>query len=160
MQSGTPIAQRKRMNPAALIHRVGRRCATHRRQPRCAEAVALAAFVILITLGCRDSGGPAGPEPAIAGEWSGSAYAWSVRFDARFTQDGQEVGGTGHFSSPIESGDFTVTGTLVGRDVDLVLTSTELGATAFRGRFTGADRIEGTFDPEGSYETGLTLYRD
>ena len=116
--------------------------------------------MLLLGLACRDSGGPVGPDPVIAGDWSGSAYAFTVRFDATFTQAGQAVGGNGHFSSPIASGDFTVTGTLVGERVELVLTSTELGATAFRGRFTGADRIEGTFDPSGSYETSLTLYRE
>ena len=118
------------------------------------------ATIIMASIACRDSGGPVGPDPAIAGDWSGSAYAFTVRFDANFTQAGQAVGGTGHFTSPIASGDFTVTGTLVGDDVNLVLNSTELGATAFRGRFTGADRIEGTFDPSGNYETHLTLYRE
>ena len=83
-----------------------------------------------------------------------------MQFDATFTQSGQNVGGNGHFSSPIASGDFVVTGTLVGEDVNLVLTSAELGATAFRGRFTAADRIEGTFDPSGDYETHLTLNRE
>ena len=124
-----------------------------------ARAFAIAT-VMVATTACRDSGGPVGPDPVIAGDWSGSAYAITVRFDATFTQSGQAVGGNGHFSSPIASGDFTVTGTLIGDDVNLVLTSTELGATAFRGRFTGADRIEGTFDPSGSYETRLTLYRE
>ena len=121
---------------------------------------ALLVVVIALALGCRDSGGPVGPDPVIAGDWSGSAYAFTVRFDATFTQAGQAVGGNGHFSSPIASGDFTVTGTLVGQQVDLVLNSAELGATVFRGRFTGADRIEGTFDPSGDYETRLTLFRD
>lgn len=121
---------------------------------------ALVLATVLLGSACRDSGGPVGPDPVIAGDWSGSAYAFTVRFDATFTQSGQAVGGNGHFSSPIASGDFVVTGTLVDDDVNLVLTSTELGATAFRGRFTGADRIEGTFDPSGSYETRLTLYRE
>ena len=129
----------------------------HPRRGRHWLALGLALFA---TLGCRDSGGPAGPDPVIAGDWSGSAYAFTVRFDATFTQAGQAVGGNGHFTSPIASGDFTVTGTLVGRDVDLVLNSSELGATVFEGRFTGADRIEGTFDPSGDYETDLTLFRD
>ena len=123
--------------------------------------IALAVCAIVTTLGCRgDGGGPVGPDPVIAGDWSGSAYAFTVRFDATFTQAGESVGGNGHFSSPIASGDFTVTGTLDGNDVDLVLNSTELGATVFRGRFTAADRIEGTFDPSGDYETRLTLYRE
>lgn len=129
------------------------------RQARIAR-FALAILAIAMTLGCRgDGGGPVGPDPVIAGDWSGSAYAFTVRFDATFTQAGQAVGGSGHFSSPIASGDFTVTGTVDGKDVDLVLNSTELGATVFRGRFTAADRIEGTFDPGGGYETRLTLDR-
>lgn len=122
---------------------------------------ALAIVLALWTLGCRgDGGGPVGPDPVIAGHWSGSAYAFTVRFDATFTQAGQAVGGNGHFSSPIASGDFTVTGTLDGSDVDLVLNSAELGATVFRGKFTAVDRIEGTFDPSGDYETRLTLNRE
>ena len=128
--------------------------------PRWLRTLALAVLA-LAALGCQgDGGGPAGPDPVIAGDWSGNAYAFTVRFEATFTQAGQSVGGNGHFSSPIASGDFTVTGTLVGSDVNLVLTSTELGATAFRGRFTAADRIEGTFDPSGDYETRLTLNRE
>ena len=96
----------------------------------------------------------------IAGTWSGTAYAHTVSFEATFTQSGNSVGGSGHFSSPIASDDFTVSGTLDGSDVDLLLTSSELGATVFRGRFTGADRIEGTFDPSGDYESDLTLERN
>ena len=115
----------------------------------------------MATAGCRgDGGGPLSPNPVIAGDWSGSAFFFTVRFDATFTQDGQAVGGNGHFSSPIASGDFVVTGTVIGREVDLVLNSAELGATAFRGHFTAADRIVGTFDPGGRYETDLTLNRD
>lgn len=121
----------------------------------------LAILVIVALGGCRgDGGGAVGPNPVIAGDWSGTSHFFTVRFEATFTQSGQTVGGNGHFSSPIESGDFTVTGTLVGREVDLVLTSQELGATAYRGRFTAADRIEGTFDPSGEYEMQLTLDRD
>ena len=121
----------------------------------------LLAAVVMVAAGCGgDGGGALGPNPGIAGDWSGTAYFWTVRFDATFTQDGQAVGGTGHFSSPIASGDFTVTGTVIGREVDLVLNSAELGATAFRGQFTAADRIVGTFDPGGQYETALTLVRD
>ena len=126
-----------------------------------AVRTATLAILVLATVGCRgDGGGPAGPDPVIAGDWSGNAYAFTVRFDATFTQSGRNVGGNGHFTSPLASGDFTVTGTLSGNDVNLVLTSAELGATAFRGRFTAADRIEGTFDPSGDYETRLTLNRE
>lgn len=129
------------------------------RAGRVARLLALVAASMLS--GCRgDGGGPAGPSPVIAGTWRGTAYAHTVSFEATFTQTGQSVGGTGHFSSPIASDDFTVTGTLDGVDVDLVLTSSELGATVFRGRFTAADRIEGTFDPDGDYESELTLERN
>ena len=122
--------------------------------------VLLLAAMVMVAAGCGgDGGGALGPNPVIAGDWSGTAYFWTVRFDATFTQAGQSVGGTGHFSSPIASGDFTVTGKLDGRDVDLVLNSAELGATAFQGRFTAADRIEGIFDPSGDYEMPLTLRR-
>jgi hypothetical protein len=125
------------------------------------SGLAVASLSIVPSLGCRgDGGGPVGPTPVIAGNWSGSARLGTVDVEATFTQAGESVGGTGHFSSPLASGDFTVTGTLVGTRVDLVLTSTELGATVFRGRFTARDRIEGTFDPSGRYETDLTLDRD
>ena len=138
----------------------GRRWPASRASSRDFRALALT-ILALATLACRgDGGGPAGLDPVIAGDWSGNAYAFTVRFEATFTQAGESVGGNGHFSSPLASGDFTVTGTLVRKDVNLVLTSTQLGATIFRGRFTAADRIEGTFDPSGSYETRLTLNRD
>ena len=128
---------------------------------RVLSRAAFAVVAVIMALGCRgDGGGPTGLDPVIAGDWSGTAYAWTVRFDATFTQSGQTVGGFGHFSSPLASGDFTVTGTLVGTQVNLILNSAELGATAFRGKFTRADRIVGTFDPSGTYESALTLDRD
>ncbi len=120
----------------------------------------IVALVILAGACKGDGGGPAGPAPSIAGEWTGTAVAHTVRFEASFTQSGDAVGGSGRFSSPVASGDFTVAGTLEGADVDLVLTSAELGTTAFRGRFIAADRIEGTFDPGGEYELDLTLDRE
>ena len=123
-------------------------------------AAACLALVLAVTACKGDGGGPVGPDPVISGRWTGTAKAYTVQFSANFTQSGDAVGGSGRFSSPIASGDFVVTGTLAGSDVDLILTSEELGATAFRGRFTGADRIEGTFDPNGSYELDLTLDRD
>ena len=90
----------------------------------------------------RDAASP--ESPSIAGSWSGSAYLGAVEFDAEFTQDGENVGGTGAFSSPLGSGPFTITGTVRGRDVQLTLISTEFGVTTFAGRFTGANTIEGT----------------
>ena len=111
--------------------------------------------------GCRgDGGGPVGPDPSIAGRWHGSAYLGLVDFRATFTQAGDAVGGTGYFSSPDASDDFTVAGTLVEADVDIVLTSDELGATTFRGRFTAADRIEGTLDLQHRDDIELTLERE
>jgi hypothetical protein len=123
----------------------------------------VACFVSLALLlsACEgDGGGAVGPDPVIAGRWTGTAKLQTVRFEATFTQAGEVVGGSGTFSSPLGSGDFTVAGTLRGRDVALVLTSDELGATSFVGRFVAADRIEGTFDPNGAYELDLTLNRE
>ena len=141
-----------------------RRPSRNRLRPAFARALRTSCCLVAFALGaagCKgDGGGPVGPAPSIAGDWTGTAVAYTVRFDATFTQAGQAVGGSGHFSSPLASGDFTVTGTLDGTEVDLVLTSDELGATVFRGRFVAADRIEGTFDPSGEYELDLTLDRD
>ena len=123
--------------------------------------VAACVALVVAASGCKgDGGGPVGPAPDITGRWTGTAKAYTVQFRADFTQAGSAVGGAGSFSSPIASGDFVVSGTLSGRDLDLVLTSRELGATVFRGRFTAANRIEGTFDPNGSYELDLTLDRE
>ena len=128
---------------------------------RRARFVAACVALVLCASGCKgDGGGPVGPDPDITGRWTGTAKAYTVHFSADFTRAGDAVGGSGSFSSPIASGDFVVSGTVSGRDVDLVLTSEELGATVFRGRFTASDRIEGTFDPNGSYELDLTLDRD
>ena len=119
------------------------------------------ATTLVAPLGCRgDGGGPAGPDPSIAGRWHGSAYLGLVDFRATFTQAGDAVGGTGYFSSPDANDDFTVSGSLVDADVDLVLTSDELGATSFRGRFTAANRIEGTLDLQHRDDIELTLERE
>lgn len=119
------------------------------------------ALALVVPLACDgDGGGPTGAKPSIVGRWSGSAYAGLVDFRATFTQSGGAVGGTGHFSSPRGSDDFTVSGTLAGVDVSLVLTSDTFGATTFVGRFTGADRIEGTLDLQDGDELDLTLDRD
>jgi hypothetical protein len=145
----------------APSHFLFRRPRAHRHTAaRTIAVTVLAAFALIGSTGCGgDGGGPAGPAPSIAGAWSGNAYAGVVGFNANFTQNGESVGGTGRFSSPLASGDFIVSGTVKGSDVDLVLTSVELGATVFHGRFTSANRIRGTFDPSGSYETELTLNR-
>lgn len=136
------------------------RCPALLHRTRSATLRLAAASALLAAIACSgDGGGPVGPNPTIAGHWSGTARLHTVGFEATFTQDGDEVGGTGHFSSPVASGDFTVAGSLSGATVDLLLTSTELGSTPFHGRFTGADRIEGTLELPGD-DLDLTLDRD
>lgn len=49
----------------------------------------------------------------IAGRWSGTAVFGTVRFSATFTQNGEIVGGSGTFTSPLGSGPFTVAGQVV-----------------------------------------------
>ena len=95
--------------------------------------------------------------PSIAGRWSGSAYLGALQFQADFTQSGETVGGTGQFSSPGNSGAFTISGTLRGRDVQLILTSAEYGTTTYTGRFTGANTIDGRLQ---NPDLDLTLERD
>ena len=125
-----------------------------------ARAALLAACLLAWAGGCHgDGGGPVGLSPSIAGEWTGTAKAYTVHFSATFTQAGEAVGGHGRFSSPVGSGDFTVSGTLQGREVALLLTSREIGATAFTGQFTARDRIEGTLALPGE-DLDLTLERD
>ena len=119
------------------------------------------ALCLSLAPGCKGDGGPAGLNPVIAGSWSGSAKAGLVQFEATFTQPGgNAVGGTGQFSSPIAADDFTVQGTLSGTTVNLVLTSDELGATTFAGRFTGANRIEGKLELGDGEQMDLTLDRE
>ena len=123
--------------------------------------LAMALVLATLSLACKgDGGGPAGPNPVITGKWSGSAKAGLVQFNATFTSAGTTVGGTGHFTSPIASDDFTVQGTLSNADVSLVLTSSELGATTFVGRFTAADRIMGILDLGDGDEMELTIDRE
>lgn len=90
----------------------------------------------------RDATAP--ESPSIAGRWSGSASFGLLRFEATFSQTGEAVSGTGEFSSPLGSGPFTISGTVVGRDVNLTLVSTEFGTSSYIGRFTGANTINGT----------------
>jgi hypothetical protein len=122
---------------------------------------ALALVVLLAIAACKgDGGGPVGPAPTVAGRWSGSAKAGLLQFDADFTQAADSVGGTGRFSSPLGGDDFTVRGAISGTNVELVLTSDELGATTFRGRFVAADRITGVLDRPNDEDLDLTLDRD
>jgi hypothetical protein len=123
--------------------------------------IGIAAVFAMLALGCKgDGGGPVGPSPVIAGKWSGSAKAGLVQFDATFTGSGGSVGGSGHFTSPIASDDFAVTGSVSGANVNLVLTSSELGATTFIGKFTASDRIVGVLDLGDGDELELTIDRD
>ena len=121
-----------------------------------------AALLLALSLAaCHgDGGGPVGLDPSLTGHWSGTAKAHTVHFSADFTQRGQAVTGTGDFSSPLGGGPFTVAGTVSGANVDLALTSAELGATSFKGHFTAAHRVEGTLDLPGDSDLDLTLDRD
>lgn len=115
--------------------------------------------MLLALLACAEE--PTVPEnPSIAGRWSGSAVANQVRFQATFTQAGDVVGGTGHFTSPLGSGPFTVTGRLIGVEVELSLTSAEFGETTYVGRFTRADRIEGHLEAPSYSMLNLALERE
>ena len=118
--------------------------------------MAACALLLATATGCDDDiAAPA--NPSIAGPWSGSAAFGLVDFAADFTQDGETVGGSGQFSSPDGGGPFTISGTLRGRDVNLVLTSQKYGVTTFIGRFTGANTIEGELQ---NPDLELTLERD
>ena len=127
---------------------------------RARRARMLLATVALVAGACRGSGGPAGPQPKIAGHWSGTAEFHTVTFAAQLTESGDSVGGTGHVSSPRGSADFTVTGTVSGSDVQLYLFAEGVGTSGFKGRFTGADRIEGTLTVPSNDHYALTIYRD
>ena len=120
-----------------------------------------AAIALIALMACHgDGGGPVGPNPVIAGAWSGSAKAGLVQFHATFTQSADSVGGNGSFTSPIASSDFTVKGTLKGGTVALLLTSATLGETVFQGRFTAKNRIEGILYRPAEDDLELTLDRD
>jgi len=109
-------------------------------------------FALLLLLAATtacDKDATAPLSPSIAGRWEGTAALGAVRFDANFTQSGEAVGGTGQFTSPLGSGPFTVTGTVRGQDVQLVLVSSEFGTTVYAGRLTGANTITGRLqDPD------------
>jgi len=100
-------------------------------------------FLVAAVSACGDDDVMAPENPSIAGHWSGSAMLSTVRFEATFTHVGETVGGTGQFNSPYGSGPFTISGTVRGQDVDLILVSEEFGMTTYDGRFTGANTIEG-----------------
>jgi hypothetical protein len=79
----------------------------------------------------------------IAGHWTGTAE-FGVQFSATFTQQGNIVGGSGSFTSPLGGGPFTVTsGQVTGADVSLVLNSPDFGSATYTGRFETADHITG-----------------
>lgn len=136
------------------------RVSRSRRSVRCRLLRAATALAVAVAGACRgDGGGPVSADPRIAGDWSGSAKLGLVDFRATFTQTGDSVGGSGRFSSPIASSDFSVRGVTRGGEVSLVLTSPTIGATTFRGRFVAADRISGTLDRPNDEDLDLTLDR-
>lgn len=125
--------------------------------PRALRRLVLVAAVAVACKG--DGGGPVGPDPTLDGRWKGSAKLGLLDFSARFEQDGQEVTGTGKFSSPLGGDDFTATGTVVGIEVRLVLTSSEYGVSTYAGRFVAANRVEGRLDAPQYSDLELTIDR-
>ena len=123
-----------------------------------ARAALVLAMVVAQACG-GDGGGPVSADPSIAGDWTGSAAYGLVDFRATFTQAGDSVGGSGRFTSPLASSDFSVRGVVQGGDVSLVLTSQSIGTTTFAGRFVAADRITGTLDRPDGDDLELTLDR-
>ena len=128
------------------------------RRPYLLAALMSAAIAFASSCGGKDAAAPDNPQ--IAGHWAGSAALSTVHFEATFTQNGGDVGGSGQFTSPLGSGPFTVNGHLTGADVTLDLTSTEFGATTYVGRFSGPDRIVGHITASGYGNIDLTLERD
>ena len=123
----------------------------------------LARLLVVATLlvACKgDGGGPVGTDPSLAGRWSGSAKLTLLDFSARFEQEGDDVTGTGRFSSPLGGDDFTATGTVTGGDVRLTLTSSEYGVATYVGRFVAANRVTGRLDAAAYSDIELTIDRD
>ncbi len=130
------------------------------RPSRPLQALARVVAVIAVPLLLACHGDKAvGPAQSIAGIWSGSAAYGAVQFSATFTQSGDSVGGTGSFTSPLGSGPFVVAGSLSGSNVALRLTSTQLGATTYGGRFINSSTITGRLDAPDYSGLELTLQR-
>ena len=53
------------------------------------------------------------------------------------TQSGEDIAGTGSFTSPVGSGPFTVTGRVTGLDVELRIISETLRSTTYLARVAG-----------------------
>ena len=121
------------------------------------RTVACSMLLVLAFAGCGEDDSLAPSAPSIAGRWSGSALAGTVRFEATFTQSGETVGGSGQVNSIYGSDHFTISGTLRGQEVLLTLTSTQNGVSGYTGKFTGANTIEGRLDPP---DLALKIERD
>jgi hypothetical protein len=119
---------------------------------------AMSLLLVAALLACRGDRS-VGPAQSIVGAWDGSAVLGTVQFSATFTQSGDSVGGSGSFTSPLASGPFVVAGSLQGSNVDLVLTSSQLGATKYAGHFTNSGTITGRLDAPNYSDIQLTLER-
>jgi hypothetical protein len=106
------------------------------------SASAVLALLLVLGNACGDEN-PTDPPASIAGRWAGTAALGAVRYEVTLTQSGEDVTGTGSFSSPVGSGPFTVTGRVSGSDVELRLASQTLGSTTYVGTFDGPNRIVG-----------------
>ena len=119
----------------------------------------LLALLLSAAVACGDDS-PVGTDPSIAGDWSGSAAFGAVQFSATFEQDGSAVVGSGDFATPLGSGPFVATGTVIGTAVDLTLVSAEFGTSRYLGTFVSRDRIEGHLDADAYSDLELALVRD
>ena len=115
---------------------------------------------IAAACGGNDSTAPKGQVGQIAGHWSGAANFGGLTFSADFTQQGNTVGGSGSYDSPVGSGPFTVSsGHIDGSNVTLTLTSELLGTATYTGEFETADRISGMLATESYSNVALTIER-
>ena len=120
--------------------------------------LAVLALVLVLSGACADAN-PTDPPASITGRWAGSAALGAVRYEVTLTQSGEDVAGTGSFTSPVGSGPFTVTGRVTGLDVELRLVSGTLGSTTYVGRFDGPNRIVGHLEHPTYLDLELALER-
>src|SRR5919109_3971588 len=104
--------------------------------------VSVLSLVLVLSGACGDEN-PTSPPESITGRWAGSAGLGAVSYEVNLTQTGQDVSGTGSFTSPVGSGPFTVTGRVTATGVELLLVSQTLGSTTYVGTFDGPNRIVG-----------------
>ena len=76
---------------------------------------AVLALLLILGNACGDENAT-GPTASIAGRWAGTAALGAARYEVTLTQSGEDVMGSGSFSSPVGSGPFTVTGRVSGSD--------------------------------------------